>query len=259
MNGTIRYSIRPYDTIWMLAQVFNTTVDSILGLNPGIDPRNLQIGQVITIQPGYQYYPDTPRTPGMPGAMPGRPGTMPSEDEVISRVEADLTDYMRMLWNQHVAWTRMAVMGIVHDLPETDMMIQRLLRNPQDFANVLASFYGEEEAQRFEELFSQHITIAADLVRAAKAGDTAAVQEAEQRWYENADEIASYLASLNPNWHEEDWSAMMNEHLDLLGENVTNMVAGNYEESINGYDDVEAQALEMADIMAEGLYEQFPG
>ena len=57
MDGTIRYTVRPYDTIWMLAQVFNTTVDSIMELNPGMNPRNLQIGQVITIRPGYQYYP----------------------------------------------------------------------------------------------------------------------------------------------------------------------------------------------------------
>ena len=65
MNGTIQYTIRPYDTIWMLAQVFNTTVDSIMDLNPGIDPRNLMIGQVITIRPGSQNYPSYPNiTPG---------------------------------------------------------------------------------------------------------------------------------------------------------------------------------------------------
>ena len=34
MNGTIRYTIRPYDTLYMLAQVFNTTVESLMELNP---------------------------------------------------------------------------------------------------------------------------------------------------------------------------------------------------------------------------------
>ena len=60
MNGTIRYTVRPYDTLWMLAQVFNTTVDSIIELNPGVDPNNLQVGRIITIRPGFQYYPPYP-------------------------------------------------------------------------------------------------------------------------------------------------------------------------------------------------------
>ena len=57
MNNTIRYTIRPYDTIWMLAQVFNTSVDDIMELNPDIDPRNLMIGQVVTLIPGDNNYP----------------------------------------------------------------------------------------------------------------------------------------------------------------------------------------------------------
>ena len=61
MNGTIQYTIRPYDTLWMLAQIFNTTVESIMQLNPGLDPRSLQVGRVITIRPGFQYYSSYPQ------------------------------------------------------------------------------------------------------------------------------------------------------------------------------------------------------
>jgi len=52
---------------------------------------------------------------------------------------------------------------------------------------------------------------------------------------------------------------MLYEHLELLSSNVADMVAGNYQESINGYDEMEMQALEMADMMAEGIAMQFPG
>lgn len=243
MNGTIRYTIRPYDTLWIIAQVFNTTVDSIMELNPRIEPRNLQNSQVITIRPGYQSYPSYPNDM--------------ADNNVVSKEIVDLMNYLRMLWEQHVTWTANVVSGLVHDLPETDLMIQRLLRNPQDFATVLASFYGEEGAQTFAELLSSHIAIAAELVQAATAEDNEAYADAEQRWYENADQIAAFLASINPNWYEDDWNAMLYEHLNLLGTYVANMVAENYEEAISGYDDIEMQALEMADMMAEGIKNQF--
>ncbi len=258
MNGTIRYTIRPYDTIWMLAQVFNTTVDSIMDLNPGIEPRNLLVGQVVTLRPGYQSYPPYPNAPG---GNPMDTDDMDDDDmdDDPSGSMTDLMNYFRMLWEQHVAWTRMAVIGLVDELPEAELILQRLLRNATDFANALAPFYGEEAAREFARLFSEHITIAGELVQAAIAGDNNAVTDADRRWRENADQIAEFLASINPYWREDDWSAMLYEHLDLLSSNVENMIAKNYEESINGYDEIEMQALEMADMMAEGLAMQFPG
>ncbi|HKL80348.1 MAG TPA: LysM domain-containing protein [Mobilitalea sp.] len=247
MSGAIQYTIRPYDTIWMLAQVFNTTVDSIMEVNPGINPRNLQNGQVITIRPGFQYY----------QSYSG--DDMELDDNMENdTMMCELMNYFRMLWEQHVAWTRMAIMGIVHELPETEMILQRLLRNPADFANALRTFYGDEVAQSFAELFTAHLTIAAELVNAAKAGDTNAVANAEQRWFDNARQIAEFLGSINPNWSTEDWNVMMNEHLELLRDNTLEMIDQNYEASIIGSDDIEAQALEMADMMAEGIAMQFP-
>lgn len=244
MNGTIRYTIRPYDTIWMLAQVFNTTVDSIMDLNPGINPRNLLIGQVITLMPGFQRYPSyTEQQAG-------------EADEDMSMEE--LTNRFRLLWEQHVNWTRAAVSAIIHELPETDLIIQRLLRNPVDFANALRPYFGDEAAQEFQDLLTQHITIAAEIVNAAKAGNNQAVTEADQRWRENAEQLAELLASMNPDWGVDDWSAMLNEHLDLLSNNVSDRLAGNNEKAINDFDQIERQALEMADVMAEGIAMQFP-
>jgi hypothetical protein len=226
----------------MLAQVFNTTVDSIMALNPGITPTNLQIGQVITINPGDTFHPiDTPN----------------ASDQAVSAMLAELVNYMRMLWEQHIAWTRIVVMEILNDIPELEAATQRLLRNPSDFAEALRPFYGDEVASALEGLMTEHITIAAELVQAAKAGNNEAAAEIEQRWYENADQIAALLGSINPYWTTEDWSAMLYEHLDLLKASIGNMVAENYMESINGYDAMEQQALEMADMMAEGIYMQF--
>lgn len=45
----IRYTIQAGDTLYALAQRYNTTVDMILRYNPGLDPERLRVGQVICI------------------------------------------------------------------------------------------------------------------------------------------------------------------------------------------------------------------
>ena len=48
----INYTIKSGDTLFELAQRYSTTVNRIVQLNPGINPNNLQVGQVIRIQCG---------------------------------------------------------------------------------------------------------------------------------------------------------------------------------------------------------------
>ena len=47
----IQYTIQPGDNLWDLAEEYGTTVDDIMAANPGIDPYNLQVGQIIWIDP----------------------------------------------------------------------------------------------------------------------------------------------------------------------------------------------------------------
>jgi LysM repeat protein len=75
-NEIIEYSIQPGDTLWDLAEQYDTNVDDIMALNPDIDPYNLQVGQMILIDP------PPPRTSQRrPGERPGerRPGGRPGE------------------------------------------------------------------------------------------------------------------------------------------------------------------------------------
>jgi len=231
----------------MLAQIFNTTVESIMQLNPGVDPHNLQVGQVINIRPGLGFIPSSPMD-----------NDMDDMDE-IDMMLPDLLDYFHTLWGQHIMWTRMVILGIIFDLPDLQYTTERLLRNAQDFAEGIRVYYGDEAAQTFENLFRNHITLAADFVTAAKANEEARMDEVWQSWTDNAGRIAEFLSQINPNWSTEDWNAMLMEHLQLLAENTMLLLEQNYQASIDGFDDIYNQAMEMADMMAEGIATQFPG
>jgi Tfp pilus assembly protein FimV len=43
------YSVRSGDTLATIAERMGTTVDRLLALNPGIDPRSLRVGQTLRV------------------------------------------------------------------------------------------------------------------------------------------------------------------------------------------------------------------
>ena len=157
----------------------------------------------------------------------------------LTEAEGDLSNVMRMLWEQHIAWTRMTIISIIKDLPDVDFVTQRLLQNPTDFKIVLQHFYGNEIASKFAELFKSHLVIAAQLVKAAKAGYTKEAEETEKKWYANADEIAAFLVKINPYWSFDNWRTMLYEHLKMTKSEAVNILTNNYKKSITDYDEIE--------------------
>jgi Tfp pilus assembly protein FimV len=47
--STSTYSVRRGDTLGTIAEQFETTVDQLLALNPGIDPRSLRVGETLRV------------------------------------------------------------------------------------------------------------------------------------------------------------------------------------------------------------------
>ena len=97
-------------------------------------------------------------------------GSMQTTDVTARQVA--FRNAMRVLWEQHVAWTRMAIVSFAGDLPDLPATEQRLLRNQTDIGNAIAPFYGKAAGHRLTALLRQHILIAVDILVDVKAGDT---------------------------------------------------------------------------------------
>jgi hypothetical protein len=165
---------------------------------------------------------------------------------------------LRMLWEQHVYWTRLTVNSIVGRYPEQQAATARLLRNPTDFGASLEPYYGKAIADRFAALLRDHLTIAAEFVTDLRDGKQAEAADAQKRWYANAADIAEFLGRINPYWSREEWVLMMNEHLRLLTLEAAYRLSADYAANAAISDPIERQALEMADVMTQGIIRQFP-
>lgn len=168
-----------------------------------------------------------------------------------------VSNTMRRLWTEHVLWTRFFLVSTTFDLPDLEYVTNRLLQNPHDFAAELRPLYGKQIAGMFDNLLTEHLLIAARLANAAKEGNTAEVEKQRNLWYINAKNIASFLASINPYWSEDNWRDMLFAHLRMTEDEAVQMLTGKYEQSIAEYDRIQEQALSMADVMTYGLLRQF--
>ena len=168
-------------------------------------------------------------------------------------------DAMRQLWEDHITWTRLYIISAAEGLPDQTLTAQRLLQNQTDIGNAIKPFYGDAAGEQLTALLKDHILIAADVITAAKSGDTDAFDDARTRWYANADEIAAFLNTANPkSWPLDEMQAMMKSHLDLTLEEAAARLGGDYAADIAAYDKVHADILHMADMLSEGIMHQFP-
>jgi len=168
-------------------------------------------------------------------------------------------DQMRKLWEDHVTWTRLAIVTFADGSASFDATAGRLLQNQVDIGDAIKPFYGDAAGNQLTSLLHDHITIAVELLQAAKSGDTAAFDDANSRWYANGNDVADFLASANPKyWPADEMRSMMKTHLDQTLNEAADELNGKYADSVTEYEAIHQHMLDMADMLSNGIMRTFP-
>jgi hypothetical protein len=186
-------------------------------------------------------------------------GKMVNKDKIVyTQSEVDLQKAMRQLWEDHIVYTRNFIISALGDLGDTGKVAERLLRNQDDIGNAIKPIYGEEAGKKLASLLRDHILIAADIVKAAKAGDSDGVAKGQKKWIENADDIAGFLSGANPNWPKQVLKDMLYKHLAYTTAEVVSRLNNDWTADIEAYDKGHAHMLMFADVLTDGIIKQFP-
>jgi hypothetical protein len=177
----------------------------------------------------------------------------------LTRKEVALREGMRQLWEDHIVWTRLAIISLTTGSPDTEATVGRLLKNQTDIGNAVKPYYGKAASNKLTAELRRHILIAADLIAAAKAGDQAKLAEEQARWAKNADDIAAVLSTVNPRFFKLSvLKAEMQMHLKLTTEETVARLQGNWAADVTAYDKIHRHILHMSDYLSDGLVKQFP-
>jgi hypothetical protein len=171
---------------------------------------------------------------------------------------SDLRADMRKLWTDHTTWTRVYIMEAVGDQPGAQAAAARLMKNQEDIGAAVAAYYGKPAGDKLTALLKDHISIAVDIIKFAKAGDKANQSASDAKWKKNADDIADFLSKANPNWPKATLASMMAKHLSTTTDEVVARLTKNWDADVKAYDAVYDHILMMADALTDGIVKQFP-
>jgi len=165
---------------------------------------------------------------------------------------------MRKLWTDHTVWTRDYIIAAVGDQPNATAAANRLMKNQEDIGAAIASYYGKPAGDKLTALLKEHITIAVDVIKFAKAGDKGSQQQADAKWKKNGEDIADFLAKANPNWPRATLADMMSKHLSTTTDEVVARLTKNWDADVRAFDAVYTHILMMADALTDGILKQHP-
>jgi len=179
-------------------------------------------------------------------------------DEVNCAKVNNLKAMNHRLWENHVFWTGNYITSAISGLENKQAVLERLLKNQTDIGNFFEPYYGKESAKKIGDLFTEHITLAGQLVEAAKSNNKDEFARLNDLWYKNGDAIVDLLSGLNPNWSKAQLRDMFHKHLQLVTEQVVTTLNKDWKGNIATFDKGEEHMLNFADIISEGIVKQFP-
>lgn len=165
---------------------------------------------------------------------------------------------MRKLWEDHITYTRNYIISALGDLGDQQAVVARLMKNQEEIGDAIKPYYGAAAGTQLTKLLKEHISQAAEVVGAAKAGDQTTLAAKQRQWSQNGKAIATFLAGANPNWPKADLEAMLQKHLDLTTAEVVGRLKKDWVADIRAYDQGHEHMLMFADALTDGIVKQYP-
>ena len=193
-----------------------------------------------------------------PQAVSAAPVEVFQQHAAHSSPAVTLRENMRKLWTDHVVWTRGYIIAAVAGTPDAQAAATRLMKNQEDIGAAIATVYGADAGAKLTALLKEHISIAVDIIKFAKAGDKKAQSDADAKWHRNGEAIADFLSKANSHWPRAVLVDMMNTHLSTTTDEVVARLTRNWDADVRAFDRVYAHILAMSDALSDGIIAQFP-
>ena len=178
--------------------------------------------------------------------------------ESYKQVELQLT--LRDLWTDHIFWVRSVVFSTKFgDTEAAKVAEENVVKNAKEIAGAVASFYGKEAGDKLFGLLAGHYGAIKEYLTAAMKGSKEEKDMAVDKLKKNADEIAAFLSSANPNnWPKDVLVTLLIAHGGHHIAQIDAVVAKDYTTEATIWENMKKHIYTIADALAGGIEKQFP-
>lgn len=178
----------------------------------------------------------------------------------IGSKTCDLKASMRKLWAEHAIWLREYIVSSAANAQDNKDVTARLIKNQLDIGDAFGQYYGADAGNELTVLLKDHISLAIEVIAAVKGTNQEKIEEADMRWRKNVEDISHFLNKLSTNnWSINNLMTMFNNHLQLIRQEASARIAGEWNKDIKAFDDGFDEIMKMADMISAGIIKQFPG
>lgn len=165
-------------------------------------------------------------------------------------------DALRDLWVGHVFWVRnVAVETLAGNGAAARAAEDQVVANAKQIAGAIEPYYGKAASEKlFGQLAGHYGAVKEYLLATGKAGQDAAFR----KLVANAEEIAKFLSSANPNLPIDTLRALLLAHGGHHVQQITQLRAKDYAGEAQTWDAMKQHMYVIADALAGAIAKQFP-
>jgi hypothetical protein len=188
------------------------------------------------------------------------PGVQASAAEPTSITPAsDLRSTLDQLLSEHYVLAVNAMVKDYNDAPDEKIAYEALNQNALDMTPAIASIYGEEGAEKFEEIFAGHNDYSADFVEAAKSDDQEARKAAEAEVKEFVNEFSAFLSTATEgNLPEEVAQKVLKAHEQDVIETFDSYVEEDYKAYFTNFSEGYDRMFDISKALSGAIVTQMP-
>ena len=165
----------------------------------------------------------------------------------------NLINEFRLHSLEYALWSRALANALKFRTDSIDAVYERLLREPLDIYRTARNFYGPEMSEQYLNYLTQQVISFRNLTEALINNDYQNADRYWQSWNHTGDQIADFLAGLNPYWDKALWQQLLQEYHLMVYYEILAILSGDYRREIEIFDRIVDHTIIMADHMSRGL------
>ncbi|MDD2217736.1 MAG: hypothetical protein PHW03_04060 [Eubacteriales bacterium] len=176
-------------------------------------------------------------------------------EQCITPGQMNLIFNMRIFWRRLVIWSRLYISSRYLGIGTAEVSFERLYIENLDFGDALRIFFNRSIGNRFSELINQFSFGLRDLITDQLEEDYDGIRQDIDRLFQNANQTAEFLASINPYFDETEFKNLFTTYLQDTIQMANLLATQDYRMNIEYFDRLMNHADIIGDAFAQGLYE----